>query len=262
MGKRLPLTNDEQKEFAKILQSLASSKSTWQVWQDFISFMAWSTAAVAASAVLDKAEIKTREQQMQDILNRYKPEEQMLLADLAAITAMALTRNPAQNFLGTLYMGFGFENSRQGQFFTPWVVSYAMALMTGYDEVTSDKPFISLIDSACGSGCMLIAKAAAYRKLGGIHDYRKDILFVGQDLDPVVAKMCYIQLSLLDCAGYVIIGNTLIHTAAGSILAPHSNSNEVELLFTPMWNSEIWLVRRAHYTVNNILDNNDTFNHT
>ena len=34
-------------------------------------------------------------------------------------------------------------------------------------------------------------------------------ILVAQDIDPLVAKMCYIQLSLLGCSGVVIIGNTL-----------------------------------------------------
>ena len=40
-------------------------------------------------------------------------------------------------------------------------------------------------------------------------NYQQNAYFVAQDIDPLVAKMCYIQLSLLGCPGVVIIGNTL-----------------------------------------------------
>jgi hypothetical protein len=55
---------------------------------------------------------------------------------------------------------------------------------------------------------MLIAFAkVCYDK--GI-DYQRKVLFVGQDIDSVVARMCYISLTLLGCAGCVVIGNTLL----------------------------------------------------
>ena len=41
-------------------------------------------------------------------------------------------------------------------------------------------------------------------------NFQRDILFIGQDIDPVVARMCYISMSLLGMAGYVIVGNTLL----------------------------------------------------
>ena len=73
--------------------------------------------------------------------------------------------------------------------------------------------------------------------------YDRDLLFVAQDIDPVVAKMCYIQLSLLGCAGYVAIGDSLANDIGGSKLFPSIGEGD-ELWFTPMWFTPVWQGRR------------------
>jgi hypothetical protein len=60
-------------------------------------------------------------------------------------------------------------------------------------------------------------------------NFQHDVLFVGQDVDPVVARMCYIQMSLLGMPGYVIIGNSLLYPPTGRI------HPECEYLYTPMY---------------------------
>ena len=62
----------------------------------------------------------------------------------------------------------------------------------------------STLDTCCGAGCMLLAAAAAYDATHKDRSCRQDMLFVGQDLDQVVALMCYIQLSILGYAGYAV----------------------------------------------------------
>lgn len=51
-------------------------------------------------------------------------------------------------------------------------------------------------------------------------NYQKDVLFVGQDIDKVVAMMAYIQFSLLGCPGYIIVGNSLTDMPDGHVLFP------------------------------------------
>ena len=42
-------------------------------------------------------------------------------------------------------------------------------------------------------------------------NYQTSVLFTAQDIDYIVGLMCYLQLSLMGCAGYVVIGDTLRH---------------------------------------------------
>ena len=62
-------------------------------------------------------------------------------------------------------------------------------------------------EPACGSGANLIALANVLKEKG--INYQRNVYFVAQDIDPLVAKMCYIQMSLLGMPGIVIVGDTL-----------------------------------------------------
>ena len=70
-------------------------------------------------------------------------------------------------------------------------------------------------DCACGAGATLIAARNSLKHTGiGTNQ----TLFVGQDVDRTAALMCYIQLSLLGCAGYVVIADTLSKPVVGKII--------------------------------------------
>lgn len=142
-------------------------------------------------------------------------------------------------------MSLDFGNTWRGQFFTPWHVAYLMAMMTmgQDDDLIAKKGYASTLDPCCGAGCMLLAAAAAYDAIHKDRSYRQDMLFVGQDLDQVVALMCYIQLSILGCTGYVAIGNSLTNPLGGTELFPTIGDGG-ELWYTPMWYSPIWQLRR------------------
>ena len=55
--------------------------------------------------------------------------------------------------------------------------------------------------------------------------------------------MCYVQLSLLGCAGYVRIGNTLTDPMTGSVL--HGSNNDRNTWYMPMYFHERWCMLRA-----------------
>ena len=75
-------------------------------------------------------------------------------------------------------------------------------------------------------------------------NYQQNAIFVAQDVDRTAALMCYIQLSLLGCPGYVIVGNTLTNPAVGSVLNPICQDGQ-EIWYTPMYATEIWNMRRV-----------------
>lgn len=106
------------------------------------------------------------------------------------------------------------------------------------DETLRERGWIGLNDPACGAGSLLIAARNVCLDEG--IGYRR-VLFTAQDVDRVVALMCYIQLSLLGCAGYVVVGDSLLHPVAsmGSALLP-AFSPQHEVWFTPMFYDEVW----------------------
>lgn len=163
------------------------------------------------------------------------------------MVVMALEHNPDQDFLGNLYMGLNLGNYWKGQFFTPYNVSRMMAEMAIRDPLDElkEKEFISICDPMCGAGSMLIAAANCLSSK--LECWQNLVLFVGQDIDRVVGLMCYIQLSLLGCAGYVRIGDSLLKPLIGCELFPEE-SEGTELWYTPIFLSEVWTVRSfLHY---------------
>ena len=91
-------------------------------------------------------------------------------------------------------------------------------------------------DPTCGAGATLIG---AVNHLEDISiNFQNHALFIGQDLDYVACMMCYIQLSLLGCAGWIIHGNTL------------TNENPIDIYYMPMFFlSDIWVYRTAFRAV-------------
>ena len=71
-------------------------------------------------------------------------------------------------------------------------------------------------------------------------NYQTQAVFVGQDIDRIVGMMCYIQLSLLGCPGYVVIADTLTNPLTGfSALRPCPKEGQ-EFWYTPFFFRPEW----------------------
>ena len=197
--------SNDQKDFARVFDSLASSYSRWSAWTDFITL-----SAICISNAVDKEQFEDREKTFKQIMSKYRMAERERFAELLALVVDGMENNPDQDYLGELYMAMELGNQQAGQFFTPYYVCRAMAQITlhdGIEEQVDRRGYITVNDCACGAGATLIAAANELKRMG--INYQTQALFVAQDVDQVVAMMCYIQLSLLGCAGYVIVGNSL-----------------------------------------------------
>jgi len=196
--------NPNAKLFLKTYNSLAINYDHRGIWVDFVTIFACSI-----SNDLDKEQRPRRNEIMDNALKRYPEDDQKKIMELMDITLAELFSNPNQDFFGEIYNALDLYSKAKSQFFTPYNVSKMMALCLLGDptEEISKKGMISINDSCCGGGALLIA-AANVCKAQGVN-ISKDTLFVAQDIDPVVAMMCYIQLALLGCAGYILVGNSL-----------------------------------------------------
>ena len=202
MPKAKELTYTQQ--FQQAFKSLCYSRSNWKVWGDFITM-----SACTISNAADKAMFEQREEMYMRTIQDYSKDELVCMAELFAITVMALEENQKQDFLGGIYIELGLLNKQLCQVFTPYHLAQVMAEMA-FENISlqiAEKGFASVSDPTCGSGVMLIAAANVAREKG--INYQRSMVFVGQDIDFTVAMMAYIQLTLLGCAGYVGVGNTL-----------------------------------------------------
>ena len=132
----------------------------------------------------------------------------------------------------------------KGQFFTPYSICQLMAAMTIEDRTSQieKQGWSGINDNCCGAGGLLIAarNETVRRGLGP-----RQVLYVAQDIDRTVALMCYLQLSLLGCAGYVIVGDTLTQPSVspmGSLLLISPSAGQ-EVWFMPAFYDAVWVYR-------------------
>lgn len=242
MSKAIRLRDQSQKSVVKLIDSLCGRYSRWEVWQDFIIM-----SAISISNVVDGSHRDSREKQYLDRAAKYSEKELETFAQMLAEVTNAMEQNPDQDFLGELFMALDLGNEWKGQFFTPYDVCRLMASMTYNNDLKqkiAQKGWVSVSDPACGAGALLIAFANDCRRPGHEINYQTSVLFVAQDVDLLAGCMCYIQLSLMGCPGYVVIDDTLSRPSTSIDargLIPHDGPN---IWYTPMYFRTEWHWRR------------------
>ncbi|MED9999012.1 MAG: N-6 DNA methylase [Faecalibacterium prausnitzii] len=200
--------------------------------------------AIEISNATDKKNAPERTKTYQTIISKYSDAEQNKFAELLAEVIMGMEQNPDQDFLGELYMLCELGNDASGQFFTPYDVCRCMVEISGgSDPAAENAGFFSVSDPACGAGALLIAFANLCRRKNIC--YHDKVLFVAQDIDLIAGLMCYIQLSFLGCAGYVVIGNTITEPSTAYDrrgLLPAGPQSRI--WYTPFFSTDIWYLRR------------------
>ena len=218
----------------KTFDDLCYGQSRYKVWDDFVHM-----AALSIVNAVDKRFFAEREKRFLAIRKPYTDKQFEGFAQLFAITAKALEANPFQDFLGELYMRCDLGNDHTGQFFTPYHISEMMAksILAGQDSLVPHQierdGYVALCDPCIGGGAMMIAGAQALYDAG--INFQQEAVFACQDIDYTVAMMAYIQLSLIGCPGYVVVGNSLTEPMTGHVLF----SEDSERCFcTPLFFSE------------------------
>lgn len=225
-----------EEDFMKAFKTLAHRNHPFTIWSDFITM-----TACAISNALDKSHFEKREALYLETVKKYNEKELSLFMKLYALTIDSLDANPDQDFLGTIFMELDIRWKNQGQFFTPYQIC-AMKAQIATEmavEKIEETGYFSISDPFCGAGATLIAAVNEIKKRldGKGMNYQNHILVSGQDIDPIAARMCYIQLSLLGVAGYVKEGDVM--TDPMTVRDSHEN-----YWFTPMYFSNIWRWRR------------------
>ena len=224
----------DAKEFVKCFNGICQWNNGWDRWNDMVNMF-----AITIANTVDLNNREKREELYAHTAGKYKPEELNRFAELFAVMVDAMERNPFQDFLGQMYMELNMGSKSHGQCFTPFSVCQLMVETAMPEEKIRQKleehGWISINDCTCGAGAILIAAAERLHLMGV--NYQRHALFVAQDLDSTVAMMCYIQLSLLGCAGRVRIGDTLMNPDNSDVLMGDGKPNT---WYMPMFYSDIW----------------------
>ena len=213
--------------------------------------------ACSISNAADKRpeKFKDREERYERVIKNLG--ERDIPAQIFAVVVMALEENPDRDFLGELYMKLKLGSHWHGQFFTPYHISKFMSKAVNVDsaeEQIKDKGYISICDPCVGAGALLIAAANTMKEAK--INYHYHAVFIGQDIDRVVAMMAYIQLSLLGCPGYIIVGNSLTNPPAGHILFPRDTDGQ-DIWITPLFMHEVWEMRRTAVLIQGLTYKNE-----
>lgn len=237
-------------EFRSKFQQLLSPRSRpIDIWRDFIVM-----SACAMSNTVDKSHYDEREKRYLETINKYEKSQQHIFPELYADVVMALDENPEQDFLGRMFMDLHLDYEELKQIFTPYHVCQLMADVTMGDLVqqVEEQGYVSINDCCCGAGANLIAAINSARHMledAGLN-FQNHILIIGQDIEELVALMCYIQISLLGVAGYIKVGNALTE--------PMTSDDSMEnYWFTPMYFSDVWHTRRMIHRFMDLFEKED-----
>lgn len=241
MGKSVPayLKSVHQIEFVKIFCSLCGRYGRWEIWQDFITL-----AAIEISNAVDRSHAAERGETYKAIAEKYKPDELHRFALMFQEVIAGMDQNADQDFFGELYMALELGNKHIGQCFTPYDACRLIAELTalGIRTRIAQDGWVSVNDSACGSGAILTAFANACLRQDV--NYQTSVFFVAQDVSYIAGLMCYLQLSLMGCAGYVVIDDTLFHPVTALDRRGLIPQPDMDIWYTPFYFRDIWQGRR------------------
>ena len=188
-------------EYVNTVKKMCGKFSAWQIWNDFIS-----VTAIALVNTCDMVRAPEREKLYLQIVEKYDKKEFEIFCNLMTKLVADLEKCTDQDILGEVYHALSINSKVSAQYFTPYNVSEMMSKMIIEPNDFMDEPQI-INEPACGSGANLIAIANVMKEKG--INYQRNVYFVAQDIDPLVSKMCYIQMALLGMPGIVIVGDTL-----------------------------------------------------
>ena len=191
--------NQHAKDFIKVMDNIKPSKSRHEVFSDWLIM-------AAASLYAPWKKCQKTENEYLEIANQYTKDELDKHGQMLAITVNALEKQE-QDFLGAVFSGAELTNSRTGQFFTPYHISYLMAEIAIEENDIPNNRILKINEPCCGAGGMMIANISVLKKRG--FNYQQNAYFLGVDIDARCARMAYIQLSLLAAPAVIICGNTL-----------------------------------------------------
>ena len=236
------IRGESQKAIVNLLQDLGRRHNLWEVWQDFVTMGAISIANAVGGAYRDE-----REKMYLERAARYTESELNSFVTMFTEMVACMDHDADQDFLGQLFMSLDLGNNWKGQFFTPYDICRLMAAMMDMDRAKSEiaeKGWIGVSDPACGAGALLLAFANECCAPGKDINYQTSVLFVAQDVDFLAGCMCYIQLSLMGCAGYVVIDDTLANPSVSYDRRGLLPKIGPQVWFTPMYYSSIWTGRQ------------------
>ena len=190
--------------FVKQFEKTSRGQNYYETWVAFVSTLA---SFIATASMNDCEWLREKAESSMATVAFTKDE----MTELHLLAIQAFEEDSEQDLLGDAYMRLGIGSKENGQFFTPYHLSRAMASLNidieKAEREIEEHGYITVNDPAAGGGANLIAAANVLLSHG--INYQQKALFVAQELSEMTALSCYIQMSLLGMPGIVMIGDTL-----------------------------------------------------
>ncbi len=194
---------NKYKEFMDLLEFNNGKYNSIDIFKDFVVIF-----AIVIKNSLDYSQ--EDENAYLQITKKYEKSEFEIFIELSAKLILTyLQENEIKDVLGEIFQAIGANSKARSQIFTPINIAKEMNSVILNEDEIKDNEFISMRDLACGSGVLLLG-AAQYLNENKI-DYRNKIFIEAQDVDFTCFCMTYIQLSLYNIPGRVILGNSLLN---------------------------------------------------
>lgn len=174
------------KPLAEIFDKLAYRHGNYsEVFSDFVNY-------TVACFLLD-GDKKVAEHLKDKYKQDYALFNDLLMCFLDTMNKCLVSEKSWYDVLGEIYetISHNWKSSALGQFFTPPALVDCMTVMTLGDLMAGEQKRI--LDSACGSGRMLIAA----------HAHAPGNFQFGADIDPICTKMTAINMMVHGCVGEV-----------------------------------------------------------
>lgn len=219
--------NKHMLEFKNKLKQIVreTGQRGYEVFSDFVHFSSYAYE----NALLKNADVEKKYLGLVE-RKQYSTHQMTLMAECLALVTLAM-EDDIQDYLGQIYMDDSFYNKSTGQYFTPMEVSNLMNSLLLDKSELNENEYITFNEPTVGSGAMALSHFKQVKKLG--FNPQDKVFYVCQDLDGLVARIAYIQFSIIGLSGQVIIGNTLNVKEYGSY----------HHMFTPMYHLKNWRSR-------------------
>lgn len=189
--------------FVELIEQLSRTQNIYKCFDDYCYFH-----SIAIRNTVDLRDREERERLFIEKATKYGVENMTIMSKLCALTTDALSVKRC-DFLGSIFMELGLGNANTGQFFTSSEVCNLMArvILANQLDVIRSQKFIQIQEPCIGAGSMPIAMMD-YLYNNGIN-YQKKVHVTAYDVDLLVLRMAYIQLSLLGVPATLVHGNSL-----------------------------------------------------
>lgn len=195
----------EYKDFIELLDICRGRYKKEDVFKDLITTMALK---ISNSIKYDEK----NEKYCSKIMEKYSEGEEIQFVILSYRLSKIYNKcTEIIDILGHIYTDISLNKKGLKQDFTPQNLANLMAeiqVKLGNDKKTiKEKGFVTIEDSCCGSGVLLLERANTMKKEG--IDTTSELLVIANDIDPICAYMTYVQLYIYSIPGVVTIGNPL-----------------------------------------------------